>query len=153
MCSSLVAQRIGGPGAVVKAVSLENQKSRLPFALWHSSFKETKCFFSLTQDSILWGASDRQGSNFKFCVWRAVSSHHPQKVLLAQFKICAQRWPKISFTHLVAQKVTNYIWGAFLNVLNIFNWICYLHNVCNILFDIFESSVFSSCSRLQAISV
>ena len=27
---------------------------------------------------------DRQGSNFESCVWRAVSSHHPQDVLLAQ---------------------------------------------------------------------
>ena len=30
-------------------------------------------------------ASDRQGSNFESCVWRTVSSHHPQEVLLAQF--------------------------------------------------------------------
>ena len=35
-------------------------------------------------------ASDRQGSNFESCVWRAVSSqssHHPQEVLLAQFSL------------------------------------------------------------------
>ena len=35
-------------------------------------------------------ASDRQGSNLKFCVWRAVSSrspHHPQEALLAQFSL------------------------------------------------------------------
>ena len=35
-------------------------------------------------------ASDRQGSNFESCVWRtesSQSSHHPQKVLLAQFSI------------------------------------------------------------------
>ena len=35
-------------------------------------------------------ASDRQGSNFEFCVWRTVSSqssHHPQEVLLAQFSL------------------------------------------------------------------
>ena len=34
--------------------------------------------------------SDRQGSNFESCVWRTVSSqssHHPQKVLLAQFSL------------------------------------------------------------------
>ena len=34
--------------------------------------------------------SDRQGSNFESCVWRAVSSHsshHPQEVLLAQFSL------------------------------------------------------------------
>ena len=29
-------------------------------------------------------ASDLQGLNFESCVWRAVSSHHPQEVLLAQ---------------------------------------------------------------------
>ena len=32
-------------------------------------------------------ASDRQGSNFESCVWRTVSSHHPQEVLLAQFSL------------------------------------------------------------------
>ena len=35
-------------------------------------------------------ASDLQGSNFESCVWRTVSSHsshHPQEVLLAQFRI------------------------------------------------------------------
>ena len=35
-------------------------------------------------------ASDRQGSNFEFCVWRTVSSqssHHPQEVLFAQFSL------------------------------------------------------------------
>ena len=34
--------------------------------------------------------SDRQGSNSKLCVWRAVSSHssyHPQEVLLAQLSL------------------------------------------------------------------
>ena len=35
-------------------------------------------------------ASDRQGSNFEFCVWMAVSSHsshHPHEVFLAQFSL------------------------------------------------------------------
>ena len=32
-------------------------------------------------------ASNRQGSNFESCVWRAVSSHHPQEVLLAQLRL------------------------------------------------------------------
>ena len=34
------------------------------------------------------------------CVWRTVSSqssHHPQEVLLAQFILSAQRWPKARF--------------------------------------------------------
>ena len=45
------------------------------------------------KDSILWvacSASDRQGSNFEFCVWRLVLSHsfhHTQEVLLAQFSL------------------------------------------------------------------
>ena len=33
---------------------------------------------------------DRQGSNFDFCIWRAVPfhlSHHPQDVSLAQFSL------------------------------------------------------------------
>ena len=32
-------------------------------------------------------ASDYQGSNFESCVWRTVSSHHPQEALLAQFSL------------------------------------------------------------------
>ena len=45
---------------------------------------------SLRDLEVACSASDRQGSNFEFCVWRAVSSqssHHPQEVLLAQFSI------------------------------------------------------------------
>ena len=59
--------------------------------------------FSLTRkDSILWGApvterrarTDRQGSNFESCVWRAVSSHsshHPQELLMVQFSLCVHK--------------------------------------------------------------
>ena len=39
-------------------------------------------------------ASDRQGANFESCVWRTVSSqssHHPQKVLLAQFSLYVRK--------------------------------------------------------------
>ena len=32
-------------------------------------------------------ASDLQGLNFESRVWKAVSSHHPQEVLLAQFSL------------------------------------------------------------------
>ena len=45
---------------------------------------------SLRDREVACSASDRQGSNFESCVWRAVSSqssHHPQEVLLAQFSI------------------------------------------------------------------
>ena len=40
---------------------------------------------SLRDQEVACSASDRQGSNFESCVWRTVSSHHPQEVLLAQF--------------------------------------------------------------------
>ena len=43
---------------------------------------------------VAYSISDRQGSNFESCVWRAVSSHsshHPQEVLLAQFCLFAHK--------------------------------------------------------------
>ena len=60
--------------------------------------KETKMFLphplvelsivgSLRDREVACSASDLQGLNFKFCVWRAMSSHHRQKVLLAQFSL------------------------------------------------------------------
>ena len=63
--------------------------------------KETKMFLprprvkvsivgSLRDREVACSTSDRQGSNFESCVWRAVSSqssHHPQEVLLAQFSL------------------------------------------------------------------
>ena len=45
---------------------------------------------SLRDREVACSASDRQGSNFESCVWRAVSSqssHYPQGVLLAQFSL------------------------------------------------------------------
>ena len=45
---------------------------------------------SLRDREVACSASDRQGSNFESCVWRAVSSHsshHPQEVLQAQFSL------------------------------------------------------------------
>ena len=66
-----------------------------------SGLKETKMFLphpivklsivgSLRDREVACSASDRHGSNFESCVWRAVSSHsshHPQVVLLAQFSL------------------------------------------------------------------
>ena len=63
--------------------------------------KETKMFLphprvkvsivgSLRDLEVARSTSDRQGSNFEYCVWRTVSSqssHHPQEVLLAQFSL------------------------------------------------------------------
>ena len=42
---------------------------------------------SLCDREVACSASNRQGSNFESCVWRTVSSHHPQEVLLAQFSL------------------------------------------------------------------
>ena len=42
---------------------------------------------SLHDREVACSASDLQGLNLESCVWRAVSSHHPQKVLLAQFSL------------------------------------------------------------------
>ena len=42
---------------------------------------------SLRDREVACSASDRQGSNFESCVWRTMSSHHPQEVLLAQFSL------------------------------------------------------------------
>ena len=70
--------------------------------------KETKKFLphpqvkliivgSLREREVACSASDLQGLNFEFCVWRAVSSHHPQKVLLAQISLYEHKWPKARF--------------------------------------------------------
>ena len=45
---------------------------------------------SLRDRGIACSASDHQGTNLKFCVWRAVSSHsshHPKEVFLARFSL------------------------------------------------------------------
>ena len=42
---------------------------------------------SLRDREVACSASDRHGSNFESCVWRTVSSHYPQEVLLAQFSL------------------------------------------------------------------
>ena len=63
--------------------------------------KETKIFLlnprvklsivgSLRDREVACSDSDRQGSNFEYCVWRTVSSHsshHSQEVLLAQLSL------------------------------------------------------------------
>ena len=45
---------------------------------------------SLRDQELACSASDHQGANFESCGWRTVSSHsshHPQQVLLAQFRL------------------------------------------------------------------
>ena len=81
----------GGPRVVVStAVFHARVRGSIPGL---GGLKETKMFLphprvkvsivgSLRDREVACSASDRQGSNFEFCV-----SHHPQEVLLAQFSL------------------------------------------------------------------
>ena len=89
----------GGPRVVVSTAAFHARvRGSVPGL---GGLKETKMFLphprvkvsivgSLRDREVACSASDRQGSNFESCVWRAVSSqssHHPQEVLLAQFSL------------------------------------------------------------------
>ena len=89
----------GGPRVVVSTAAFHARvRGSVPGL---GGLKETKMFLphprvkvsivgSLRDREVACSASDRQGSNFEFCVWRTVSSqssHHPQEVLLAQFSL------------------------------------------------------------------
>ena len=89
----------GGPRVVVSTAAFHaRDRGSVPGL---GGLKETKLFLphprvkvsivgSLRDREVACSASDRQGSNFKSCVWRTVSSqssHHPQEVLLAQFSL------------------------------------------------------------------
>ena len=84
---------LGGPvipGRVVVSTAAFHTRVRGSFP-GLGSLKETKMFSplvgSLRDREVACSASDLQGLNFVSCVWRAVSSHHPQEVLLAQFSL------------------------------------------------------------------
>ena len=78
----------GGPRVVVSTAAFNARvRGSVPGL---GGLKETKMFLPhpRVKVSIVGSLRDRQGSNFESCVWRTVSSqssHHPQKVLLAQF--------------------------------------------------------------------
>ena len=89
----------GGPRVVVSTAAFHARvRGSVPDL---GGLKETKMFLlhprvkvsivgSLRDREVACSASDRQGSSFESCVWRTVSSqssHHPQKVLLAQFSL------------------------------------------------------------------
>ena len=89
----------GGPRVVVSTAAFHARvRGSVPGL---GGLKETKMFLphprvkvnivgSLRDREVACSASDRQGSNLESCVWRTVSSqssHHPQKVLLAQFSL------------------------------------------------------------------
>ena len=86
----------GDPGVVVSTAAFHARvRGSVPGL---GGLKETKLFLphprvkvsivgSLRDREVACSASDRQGSNFESCVWRTVSSRHPQEVLLAQFSL------------------------------------------------------------------
>ena len=86
----------GGPRVVVSTASFHARvRGSIPSL---GGLKETKMFLphprvkvsivgSLRDREVACSASDRQGSNLESCVWRTVSSPHPQEVLLAQFSL------------------------------------------------------------------
>ena len=93
------AREGGGPRVVVSTAAFHARvRGSVPGL---GGFKEAKMFLpdprvkvsiagSLRDREVACSASDRQSSNFEFCVWRTVSSqssHHPQEVLLAQFSL------------------------------------------------------------------
>ena len=97
----------GGPRLVVSTAAFHARARGSVPGL--GGLKETRMFLphprveSLRDREVACSTSDRQGSNFEFCVRRTVSSHsshHPQEVLLTQFSLyvhCAQMWPKARF--------------------------------------------------------
>ena len=86
----------GGPRVVVSTAAFHTRvRGSVPGI---GSLKETKMFLphprvklsivrSLRDREVACSVSDRQGSNFESSVWRTVSFHHPQEVLLAQFSL------------------------------------------------------------------
>ena len=97
--SRAVADIGGGPRVVVSTAAFHARvRGSVPCL---DGLKETKIFLThprvklsivggLRDREVACSASDRQGSNFKSCVWRTVSSHsfhHPQEVILAQFSL------------------------------------------------------------------
>ena len=86
----------GGPRVVVSTAAFHARiRGSVPGS---GGLKETQMFLphprvkvrivgSLRDREVACSASDRQGSNFESCVWRTVSSHHPQEVILAQFSL------------------------------------------------------------------
>ena len=97
MFGSVILSHLGGGPRVVVSTAAFHARVRgsVPDP---GGLKETKMFLphprvkvsivgSLRDREVACSASGRQGSNFESCVWRTVSSQHPQEVLLAQFSL------------------------------------------------------------------
>ena len=95
-------------GSVPSLGGLEKTKMFLP----HPRVK-VSIVGSLRDREVACSASDRQGSNFKSCVWRTVSSqssHHPPEVLLAQFSLYVHKGGlKPDSFHFIASNQCKYL--------------------------------------------
>ena len=101
--ASVYVSSQGGPRVVASTAAFHARVQGSVPGL--GGLKETKMFLphprvklsilgSPRDQDVACSASDRLGSNFESCVWRTVSSHsshHPQKVLLAQFSLCVHK--------------------------------------------------------------
>ena len=85
---------------------------------------------SLRDREVACSASDRQGSNCESCVWRTVSSHHPQEVLLAQFSLYVHKGglkPDLFTLQIICRKCTkneNPRWPPQMSCLDNFSTVC-----------------------------
>ena len=70
---------------------------------------------SLGDREVACSASDRQGSNR---VWRTVSSHHPQEVLLAQFSLYVHKGGLKPDSFHFASSYFTYHWGNDPHIIN-----------------------------------
>ena len=69
---------------------------------------------SLCDREVACSASDRQGSNFESCVWRTVSSHNPQEVLLAQFSLYVHKGFEVKNLNNLISHLTSSFWPRWL---------------------------------------
>ena len=97
----LLAWKVGGRGFKPHSGIQVSREQNVSSQLTRKRFNIVE---SLRDREVANTASDRQGSNFESCVWRAVSSHlsdHSREVLLAQFSLYVHRkgpeTPFISF--------------------------------------------------------
>ena len=122
---ALVADQGGGPRVVVSTAAFHARvRGSVPGL---GGLKETKLFLphprvkvsivgSLRDREVACSASDRQGSNFKSCVWRTVSSqssHHFQEVLLAQFSLYVHKGGlKPDSFHFICSRPALILWDG-----------------------------------------
>ena len=127
----------GGPRVVVSTAAFHARvRGSVPGL---GGLKETKRFLPhprvkvnivgiLRDREVACSASDCQGTNFEFCVWRTVSSqssHHPQEVLLVQFSLYVHKGglKPDSFHYLKRIVLVSLIFGIFDASWKVYTWL------------------------------